>query len=146
MMRTASWILLSLITVLIILGGLGSMFIAYFGDASADIILPSTSLESLQVDDEVATALRGRRATAAAFGLGFSTLLLFVILGPYRKGALWAWWAILCSTAVVSCIMLLRVPVLSTSQGASTGGLILVAVIVGLLLDIKRLTSRPSSA
>lgn len=144
MMKTASWILLTLVAALIVLGSLGSMFVAYFGDASIDVILPSTSLADLQVGNETAAALRGRRATAAAFGLGFSTLLLFVILGPYRKGGLWAWWAILCSTVAVSGIMLLRVPVLGISQGASTGGLILVVVLVGLLLDIKRLIGRPS--
>ena len=141
-MKTASWILLTVVALLIVLPSMGSTFIAYFGAASNDVITGSTTLEDLQINEEAATALRGRRGTAAAFGLGFATLLLFVILGPYRKGALWAWWAILCSTAVVAGLMLLRIPALGTSQGATTGGILLVAVLVGLLLDVRRLTSR----
>lgn len=141
-MKTASWILLTLVASLIILGSLGSMFIAYFGAPANDIISRTTTLEDLQVDEETAKALRGRRGTAAAFGAGFATLSLFVILGPYRKGEAWAWWGLLCSTVVLAGYMLLRIPALGISQGASTGGLILVVVLVGLLLDIKRLKDR----
>jgi hypothetical protein len=126
-------------------GSLASVFIAYFGPASNDVISASATLESLQLDEEVATALRGRRGTAGAFSLAFATLLLFVIVGPYRKGACWAWWAILCSTAVLAGTMMLRVPVLGTWQGASTGGLLFVLVAVGLLLDVKRLSTSQGS-
>jgi hypothetical protein len=145
-MKTISWILLTVVVLLIGLAGLGSTYIAYFGAASNDVITSSTTLENLQITEETATALRGRRGTAAAFALGFVTLLLFVILGPYRKGALWAWWAILCSTATVAGFMLLRIPALGTSQGATTGGFLLVAVLVGLLLDVRRLTGRKGGA
>jgi hypothetical protein len=144
-MKTASWILLTLATLLIILGGLGSTFIAYFGAPSADAITPTTTLESLQVSEETATALRGRRGTAGAFAIAFASLLLFVILGPYRKGSLWAWWAILCSTSLLAGFAALRIPALGISQGASTYGILLVVVIIGLLLDVSRLTNRPGA-
>lgn len=140
-MRTASWILLTLVTLLIALGGLGSTFIAYFGAPSADAITPSMTLESLQVGEETATALRGRRGTAGAFAIAFASLLLFVILGPYRKGSLWAWWAILCSTSLLAGFAALRIIALGTSQGVSTYGILLAVVVIGLLLDVKRLTS-----
>jgi hypothetical protein len=140
-MRTASWILLTLATLLIVLAGLGSAFIAYFGAPSADIITPGTTLEGLQVSEEAATALRGRRGTAGALAIAYASLLLFVILGPYRKGALWAWWAILCSTALLAGFAALRIPALGTTQGVSEYGILLAVVLIGLLLDVKRLTS-----
>lgn len=138
-MRILSWILLTLVMALTILAGLGSVTIAYFGDPSGDLIVGSTTLQSLDIQDEVKDALRGRRGTAAAFALGYSCLMLFVILGPYRKGAKWAWWAILVSSVVTGGVMLLRIIPLGIMQGASVGGIMLLVVIPALLLDSKRL-------
>ncbi len=135
-MKTISWILLTILAVLIVLGGLSSLSIAYFGAASSDIITGSTSLQDLQISPQVAKALRGRRATAAAFALGFGVLLLFVILGSYRRGAGWAWWAVLVSILGVCVVVLLRVIVLGTFQGAGTAGLILLLAIPALLLQL----------
>jgi hypothetical protein len=138
-MRMASWILLIVVAVLIMLGGLLSAGVAYFGPADNDIYDAPTSLADLGVSPETAQALRGRRGTAAAFAAGFATFLFLTALGPYRKGDTWAWWSILCSTAVVACIIALRLPTIGSSLGAGTGGLILGAVIIALLLDIQRL-------
>lgn len=135
-MRTVSWILLTILAVLIVLGSLSSLTIAYFGAATSDIITGSVSLQDLQVSPQVANALRGRRATAAAFAMGFGALLLFVLLGPYRKGAGWAWWAVLVSILAVCVVMLLRVIVLGTFQGAGEAGLILLVAIPALLLQL----------
>ena len=63
-MRTVSWVLLAIVAVLLILGGLSSLTIAYFGAASSDVITGSTSLQDLNITPEAATALRGRRGTA----------------------------------------------------------------------------------
>jgi hypothetical protein len=138
-MRTLSWILLLVATALIALIGVGSVGIAYFAPASNDVITGSTSLGDLSLDDATATALRGRRGTAAACALGFAALLCFVVVGPYRKGAVWAWWAILCSTVILAGTILLRIPALDTTQGATTGGLLLGVVAIALILDIRRL-------
>lgn len=135
-MRTVSWILLTIVAVLILLGSLGSFTIAYFGAASSDIITNSVSLQDLEISPQAATALRGRRGTAAAFGLGYATLLLFIILGPYRKGAVWAWWAVLTSILVLCAVILLRIIALGTFQGAATAGLILLVTIPALLLAL----------
>ncbi len=135
-MRTVSWILLTIVAVLIVLGGLSSLTIAYFGSPSSDIITGSVSLQDLGVTQQAAKALRGRRATAAGFALGFGVLLLFVILGPYRNGVRWAWWAILTSTVLICGAVLLRILALQTFQGAGTAGLILLVVIPALLLDL----------
>ena len=142
-MKTVSWILLTIVTVLIILGSLGSISIAYFGSPSSDIITNSTSLEDLGVSPEASTALRGRRGTAAAFGLSLGVLLLFVVLGPYRKGAAWAWWAVLTAVIVLCGAMLLRIAALGTVQGAATAGLILLIVIPALLLNLAGRSAPP---
>ncbi|MFQ5739928.1 MAG: hypothetical protein ACE5JX_13040 [Acidobacteriota bacterium] len=145
-MRTISWILLVVAGLLIVLGSSASAGLAYFGSPSNDIITGSSSLADLSLGDDVATALRARRGTAASFGLGFATFFLFVVLGPYRKGAVWAWWAILCSTALLAAAIVLRVPTLGTSQGVATGVILLLVVIVALLLDVRRLRGGAAGA
>ena len=107
---------------------------------------PSVALDSLGVDPEVATALRGRRGTAAALGLAWATLLLWIVLGPYRMGQTWTWWAILCSVAIFAAGGALRFPSLGTSQGVSTGLFLLAIVVVGLLLDVRRVIPGSESA
>ncbi len=137
----ASWILLTLVTLLLALSSFASSMVAYVAPTSNDGITPSVTLESLALDPEVEVALRGRRGTAAALGLSLATLLLCIILGPYRKGAVWAWWAILVTVAVFAAFSALRIPTLGTSQGVSTAAILLVVVIVALLLDVRRLRS-----
>jgi len=141
MMKTISWILLTVVGLLLVLGGFASMTIAYFAPASSDVILGSTSLDDLEVSDEVATALRARRGTAAAYAMGFASFMLWLVLGPYRKGQVWSWWAILCSAIVLAVPLMLRVPALGHRQGAMVGLLVLIVVVVGLLLDVRRLSA-----
>ena len=145
-MRTISWILLTIGTLIVLLGSVGSAVIAYTAPESMDIIVASssTSLEDLGLSDEVSTALRGRRGTAAAYALGFASLMLWVILGPYRKGEVWAWWAILSSTLLLAVLAMLRIPAIGLTQGAMTGLYLLIVVVIGLLLDIRRLSVRQS--
>jgi hypothetical protein len=59
---------------------------------------------------ELETAVRARRATAAAYAAGFATLFLLISVGPYRRGEVWAWWALLLGMLVVSVLILLRIP------------------------------------
>lgn len=139
-MRTVSWIILLIVTLLMLLGSAASLGIAYFGSSDADVITGTTKLSDLEISDDVALALRGRRGTAAALGLGYGLLLLFVVIGPYRQGAVWAWWAILCAGVAVGGGMLLRLVSLGIVQGATTGGAMLLVMIPALLLDIKRIS------
>jgi len=141
-MRSVSWILLTVVAGLVVLGGLGSLAVAYFAPASNDIIVAPSSLEDLNLSGEVETALRGRRGTAAAYALGFSCLLLWVVLVPYRRGDTWAWWAILCSTLFLTVPLIARIPVLGITQGATTGLYVLVVVVLALLLDVRRLSTK----
>ncbi len=115
-MKTASWIVLVAVGALMLLGSLVSLGIAY---GSARDQIGSASLTELSVGrPEVATAVRARRATAAAYAAGYATLFLAITLGPYRRGEVWAWWALLAGTLVVSVLILLRVPFLGIRLGA----------------------------
>jgi hypothetical protein len=143
-MKTASWIILVVVGTLTLLGGLGSLGVAYI---SARDQVGTASLTELSVGrPEVATAVRARRATAAAYAAGFATLFLAIILGPYRRGDVWAWWVLAAGTLVVSVLILLRIPFLGTLLGAPPALLQLVVAGVGLALGAGRLGGgRPSS-
>ncbi len=152
-MKTASWIILVTVGTLTLIGSLVSLGIAY---GSARDQIGSASLAELAVGrPEVATAVRARRATAAAYGAGFATLFLAIALGPYRRGDVWAWWALSAGTLVVSVLILLRVPFLgirlgapAAVTGAGTALTTLVQLVVvgfGLTLGAGRLGgSRPA--
>jgi hypothetical protein len=143
-MKTASWIILLVTGALTLLFGLVSLGRAYL--SPQDRIGPATLTELAQGRPEVATAMHGRRATAAAFAAGFATLFLAIVLGPYRRGDRWAWWALAAGTLVVAVSILLRIPLLGTSLGAATGAIQLAVVGLGLALGAGRLrgSSSPS--
>jgi hypothetical protein len=93
---------------------------------------------------DLATAVRARRATAASYGAGFALFFLLISAGPYRRGDVWAWWALLLPTLLLAALVLLRMPMLgSRLDGTSTAALIqLVIVGLGLALGAGRLGSR----
>jgi hypothetical protein len=137
-MRIASWVLLAVVGGLNLLASLGSSWVAY--QAGQDQIGPVSLSDLAGGRPEVATAIRARRGTAAAWAAGFATLFLMIVLGPYRRGDVWAWWALLTGALVVALILLARVPFLGTRGGGAASGTILItAVVVGLLLDVRRL-------
>jgi hypothetical protein len=118
-MKTSSWVILLVAGALTLLGSLASVGIAYFSFVE-DQIGPASLTELSAGRPEVATAVRARRATAGAYGAGFATLFLAIILGPYRRGDVWAWWALLAGMLVVSVLILLRVPFLGINLGAAS--------------------------
>lgn len=136
-LRTASWILLSIVGILTLLGSLASVAVAYFSEQ--DQIGPITLTELAGDRDDVAVALKARRGTAAAYGTGFALLFLALVLIPYRKGEVWSWWAILAGTVVSAGIILLRVPMLGTHLGLAAANFPLILVVLALLLDLSRL-------
>ena len=141
--RTASWILLALLGALMLLGALGSAQFAYsrgedrFGEVSMADLTGG--------DEELVNILHARRGTAAAYAAGFFVLLLLVVLIPYRRGEVWAWWAVLAAILVSSCLILLRVPFLGVQAGTSVGHMQLGVAGVALLLGIGRLRSSSPS-
>jgi hypothetical protein len=134
-MKKASWIVLCVVGVLFAFFSLLSAANAYWRNWT---IGPSsvTKLEAVVPGTEV--ALRGARATAAGFGVAFGVLFLAVVLGPYRRGDVWAWWALLGSTLSLAFIVLLRVPLLGTTLGIAPAAVPLVLVLLGLGLDLDR--------
>jgi hypothetical protein len=135
-MRTASWIMLTIVGALLLLGSGGSAFIAY---GSGDQEIEQLKLKDMPLPDGTRTLILGRRGTAASFGAAFATLLLFTVLGPYRRGEKGAWWAILVSLLVLATLATLRVPMLGTWLGAVPTLLALGIGVVALLLDVRRL-------
>jgi len=148
-MQKASWIILTLIGALTMAGSLVSLVVAY--TSITDQIGPATLDELSAGRPDIAIAVRARRATAAAYGAGFATLFLAITLGPYRREEVWAWWAILAGTLVVSGLILLRVPLLGiqlgtaaavTGAGTALASLVQLAVTgLGLALGSRRLAT-----
>jgi hypothetical protein len=131
-----------------LLGSLVSLGIAY--GSSRDQIGPATLAELSVGRPEVATAVRARRATAAAYGAGFAMLFLSITLNPYRRGDVWAWWTLGARMLVVSLIILLRIPFLGirlgstapvSGAGTALESIIQLAVGIGLALGAGRLKS-----
>lgn len=137
-MRKASWILLALVGALTIVGSLGSLMTAY--RSGPDEFGPGgPTVETLSAGNaDVATALRARRGTAAAYAASYGALFLAVVLGPYRRGDRWSWWALLMVSVVLAILLALRVPMLGTQLGVAGGLVQLAVVVVALLLDVRR--------
>ena len=138
-LRTASWVLLSIVGGLTLLASLASANLGYRGD------YPIGGMPVAEVAagrDAILTALRGIRGTSAAFGAGFAVLFLGTVLGPYRRGDTRAWWTIFLAMLAIVLIILARMPILGvplgqggTGSAFTLGGLTL----LGLLLDVGRL-------
>jgi hypothetical protein len=136
-MRKASWILLTVVGLLGVAGSLLSVSTAYFrADREA---ITHRSLPRLGLEPEVRTAILARRGTAAAYALAFFTLFLTIVLVPYRRGDVWAWYALLAGLVVLTIVAALRHPTLGTTEGIGTPALLLAVGGVALLVDVKRL-------
>ncbi len=137
-MKTASWVMLAIVGALMLLGSFASLYTAYSGSAP-DALTPSITLDDAAAGrPEVATAIRGRRGTAAAFAAAYAVLFLAIVLGPYRRGDTWSWWTLLAGALTLGVLIMARVPALGTRAGSGTGLVQLVVVVVALLLDGRR--------
>jgi hypothetical protein len=136
-LRMLSWILLALVGGLTLFASLASVGVAYFSDDDPmGNVMPLSELAGDR--DDVATMLRARRGTAAAYGAGYGLLFLIIAVVPYRRGDVWAWWAILLGTIVTCAIILLRKPMLGTNLGLGAATIPLAVCVVALLLDVSR--------
>ena len=140
-MKTASWVILTIVGVLVLLGSIASLYTAYApGTGARDQLGPGASVHDVEAwRPEIATAIRARRGTAAAFAAAYGVLFLAFVLGPYRRGDAYAWWAILAGALTLGVLTAIRVPALGTRSGAGTGLVQLAVVVVALLLDVSRL-------
>lgn len=134
-MKKASWIVLFVVGFVVLAVSLISSGVALRGDWP----IGPTTLAKLDAEvPGTGVPLRGARGTAAAFGAAYGVLFLSVVLGPYRRGESWAWWALLGSSVVLAALILLRVPFLGTTLGMPTALVPLVLALVGLGLDLGR--------
>jgi hypothetical protein len=119
-MKTASWVLIALAGFITLAYSSLSVERAYgtYNDQLGGVSVRKLAAER----PEVETAVRSRRATASAYSIGFATLLLLITVIPYRRGEVWAWWALLIGILVVSLVVLLRIPFLDTGLGGTLGG------------------------
>lgn len=136
-LRIVSWIVLTLFGFLLLLGAAGS---ARFAMSRGDDQFGPVSMNELTGgNDEVIGVLHARRLTSAAYASGFAILFLMIVVIPYRRGEVWAWWALLIATCVTSGLYILRVPTIGVAIGAEIGYMMLGFVVIALLLDVSRL-------
>jgi hypothetical protein len=136
-MRKVSWILLAVVGVLVLLVSVISANLAYRGDFPVGGV---SIVEIASGRDAVLEGLRGSRGTAAAWAAAWAALFLAVVFGPYRRGDIGTWWGLLASVLVLAAVVGARGLFLKSQAGTSAALIILVLVLVGLLLDVKRLT------
>jgi hypothetical protein len=136
-LRTVSFVLLALVGIFVLLVSLVSANLAYRGEYPIGGV---SIAEIASGRDAVLVGLRGVRGTAAAWAAAWAVLFLAVVLGPYRRGDVATWWGILFSALVLGAIVGARVLFTGAQAGTGAALVILVAVIVGLLLDVKRLS------
>ena len=83
-----------------------------------------------------------RAADPWAVAGAFAVLFLSIVLGPYRRGEVWAWWSLAGSLALLVAIVAARVPVLGTQLGVGSALILAGLAGFGLLLDASRLKGR----
>lgn len=141
-LRTVSWVVLAVIGVLTLLVAFLSAQLAYWGEYAVG----GVAIQEIAAgNDSVLNGLRGVRGTSAAWGAAWAVLFLAVVLGPYRRGDVTSWWGILASALVLGVVVALRVLVLGTQVGTGTALVLLVLIILGLLIDVKRLSQAEST-
>lgn len=137
-LRTVSWVLLAIVGALVLLAALASASLAYRGD----YLIAGVSIHDVAAGREtVLLGLRGARGTAAAWAAAWAALFLAVVLGPYRRGDVATWWGLLASVIVLGAVAGARVLFTRLQAGTGEPLVLLVAVLVALLLDVRRLSA-----
>jgi hypothetical protein len=143
----ASWVLLFVVLTATAILAVQSLRIAYTWPQ--ENITPTYTLNDVRAatgNEDAVKAIRGRRATAATWALGYALLALVVALGPYRRGERWAWWALLVSLVLPQLLSLLRAPFLATTQGVQTPAILLALTLLALLCGVPRFFRRETIA
>ncbi|HZG52580.1 MAG TPA: hypothetical protein VEZ40_10635 [Pyrinomonadaceae bacterium] len=142
---TVGWVLLLLLAAALTLLSINSTYLPLM--SRPDDVTPSVTIDDIgaKTSPDVATALRGRRVTAATWALAYGLMLWGVLLVPYRRGERWAWWAILLSIVVSQLLSLARIPMLDTQQGAAASAILIGMALVGLLLGARHVFGKRDS-
>lgn len=142
---TVGWVLLLLLATALTLLSINSTYLPLV--SRPDGVTSSVTIDDIgaKTSPEVATALRGRRVTAATWALAYALMLWGVLLVPYKRGERWAWWVILLSLVVSQLLSLARIPMLDTRQGASASAILIGLALVGLLLGARHVFGKRDS-
>ncbi len=142
----ASWVMLFVVLAAATIFSAQSLWIAY--TSPQENITRDYTFDQVRATggDDAVKALKGRRATAATWALGYALLGLAVALGPYRRGERWAWWALLASLGLSQLLSLLRVIMLGTTQGVATPAVLLAFSLLALLAGVPRFFRRETVA
>jgi hypothetical protein len=149
----ASWIILVVAMAIVTLLSLQSLRIAYTSER--DSLIQGFTLEQVRAmgdqirpggGEEAVDAIHGRRATAATWALAYGLLALIVVIGPYRRGERWAWWALLISLGLSQLLSMARILMIGSSVGAGAAGIILAFALIGLLAGAPQLFAKPVAA
>jgi hypothetical protein len=143
----ASWGILFVLMAAAALIALQSLRIAYFG--AQESITPTysyTNIREATGNEDAVKVLKGRRATAATWALGYALLGLVVVLGPYRRGERWAWWALLVSLGLSQVLSLLRAVTLGTTLGIQAPSTLLAVTLLALLAAVPYFFKRETVA
>jgi hypothetical protein len=135
-LRTASWVVLALLGAFVLFVSLVSAYIAYRGNYA----IGGTGVAAVASGrEEVLLALRGIRGTSAAYAAGYAVLFLSIVLGPYKRGEIWAWWSLLAALVLPCLLVVLRVPLVGAHLGLSAALQQCGIGVAALLLDVSRL-------
>jgi hypothetical protein len=138
-MRMLSSILLAVLGALVLYFSLLSARVAYVyqNETIAGVRLSESGLSS-----GAQKALLAQRGTAAAYAASFAVLFILVAVGPYRKGDVFSWWALLAGLLTLTLLTVPRLSLLGVGQGVRTAGYLLGAGVLFLLLDVRRLAGK----
>jgi hypothetical protein len=143
MLRTVSWVLLAVLGSAVLLVSMLSTNLAYRGDYQIGAAKTPVA-EVAAGRPEILSALRGIRGTSAAYSAAYAVLFLSIVLGPYRRGETWAWWALLSALLLLTVLVVLRIPILGAKLGVGAAVIQCAIGIVALLLDVGRLRTARS--
>lgn len=138
-MRKASVSILAVVGIGVLLLSLVSMGQAYFNNYTIGGAEGPSITKIGAGDEELVKALRGIRGTSAAYAGAFAVLFLAIVFGPYKRGEVWAWWALMAACLLHAAIVIPRLVLVETSLGVGPAVTQAVVVIVALLLDASRL-------
>lgn len=138
-MRKASVYILAFVGIGVLLLSLVSMGQAYFNNYTIGGAEGPGVQQIGAGDEQLVKALRGIRGTSAAYAGAFAVLFLAIVFGPYKRGDVWAWWALMAACLLHAAIVLPRFVFVGTTLGVGPALAQAVVVIVALLLDASRL-------
>jgi hypothetical protein len=130
-----AWVLLLIMGLLMTLGGLGSMYVAYSGIGESLAGVSSQKLAELSPG--LPTEIKARRATAAFYATSCGLFVIWISTAAFRNRQKWAWFALLCSLGIGAVLSILRIPLLDHRAGAEPAGLILIVLIIALGISYK---------